>query len=249
MRALDPFFFQSGDPQSDAYMGFSFVDTLFNNSRSENLEMFECRVMIGWSCWKGFLGREEPFDLPPERSERLALMKRIAEGWADPFRVCVMEIPADTAVQVVRLEDLVPGVGMWDTMHGRVAIVGDAAHATAMSMNNFFPTEFSMDQSLSRVYGSKQFPYRPVSKHLVPGGGLHDPSNAYCQIGRPYSDPSVQPWWNYCPVYSDWALPGCVYSSGVLHSKIKSTVARPQLLNGEHKPVDSYADFKKEKET
>ena len=40
-------------------------------------------------------------------------------------------------------------------MHGRVAIVGDAAHAMTMSMNNFFTTEFSMDLSLSRVYGSK----------------------------------------------------------------------------------------------
>lgn len=112
MRALDPFFFQGGDPQSDAYMWFPFVDTPSNNSRSENPDTFDCRVMIGWSYWKGFLGREEPFDVSPERSERLALMKRIAEGWADPFRECVMEIPADTAVQVIRLEDLVPRVGI-----------------------------------------------------------------------------------------------------------------------------------------
>lgn len=30
--------------------------------------------------------------------------------------------------------------------------------------------------------------------------------------------------------------------------RLKSIVARPQLLDGEHKPVDSYADFEKEKE-
>lgn len=45
-----------------------------------------------------------------------------------------MEIPADTAAQVIRREDVVPRVGIWDTMHGRVAIVGDAAHAMTMSM-------------------------------------------------------------------------------------------------------------------
>lgn len=85
MRALGPFFFQGGDPQSDAYMWFSFVDTPSNNSRSENPDTFECRVMIGWSYWKGFLGREEPFDLPPEKSERLTLMKKDCGGLGGPF--------------------------------------------------------------------------------------------------------------------------------------------------------------------
>ena len=81
--------------------------------------------------------------MPPERSERLALEKRTAEGWADPFRECGMEIQADTAVQAIRLEDFVPRVGMWDNMHGRVAMVGDAAHAMTMCMF-FFPPPRSL---------------------------------------------------------------------------------------------------------
>ena len=55
MRALDPFFFQGGDPQSDAYMWFPFVDTPPNNSRSENPDTFERRVMIGLVLLEGLL--------------------------------------------------------------------------------------------------------------------------------------------------------------------------------------------------
>lgn len=132
MRALDPLFFQGGDPQSDVFMWFFFLDTPSNNSRKENPDTFECQIMVGWPYRNGFLGIERPSDMPPDAKERLALMKRIADGWAEPFRECVMQIPEGTAVQAVRLEDFVPRHNMWDNMHGRVMMVGDAAHAMTM---------------------------------------------------------------------------------------------------------------------
>ena len=135
MRALDPFFFQGGDPQSDVFMWFSFLDTPSNNSRREDPDTFECQIMIGWPYRKGFLGRDEPLDAPSENSEKLALMKRIAQGWAEPFQECVMEIPEDTSVQSVKLEDFIPRLNMWDNMHGRVTMAGDAAHAMTMCMS------------------------------------------------------------------------------------------------------------------
>ncbi|KAM0805877.1 hypothetical protein BDR22DRAFT_189473 [Usnea florida] len=48
MRSLDPFFLQGGDPQTDAYFWFSFLDTPSNNPRSEDPDTFECQIMIGW---------------------------------------------------------------------------------------------------------------------------------------------------------------------------------------------------------
>ena len=153
MRALDPFFFQGGDPQSDAYMWFSFLDTPSNNPRSEDPDTFECQVMVGWPYRKGFLGREEPLDVPPDGTERLALMREIADGWAEPFRECVMEIPEGTMVQAIRLEDFVPRRGMWDNMHGRVTMVGDAAHAMTMCM---YP--FSTSSHLSKTWPSQCLP-------------------------------------------------------------------------------------------
>ena len=138
MRALDPFFFQGGDPQSDVFMWFSFLDTPSNNSRRENRDTFECQIMIGWPYRKGFLGKDEPLDAPAGNGEKLALMKRIAQGWAEPFRECVMEIPEETNVQSIKIEDFVPRRGMWDNMHGRVTVIGDAAHAMTMCMSFFF---------------------------------------------------------------------------------------------------------------
>lgn len=149
MRALDPFFFQSGDPQSDVFMWFSFLDTPSNNSRSENPDTFECQFMVGWPYRNGFMGVEEPLDVPPE-GERLALMKRIAESWAEPFRECLMKIPDGTVVQAIRLEDFVPRHGMWDNMQGRVTTVGDAAHAMTMCMFHFL--------SFSSAWFNSRFP-------------------------------------------------------------------------------------------
>lgn len=143
IRALDPFFFQGGDPQSDAYMWFSFLDTPSNNTRSENPDSFECQIMVGWPYRKGFLGGDAPLEVPPDASERLALMKRIAQGWAEPFRECMMEIPVGTLVQAIKLEDFVPRPGMWDNMHGRVTMIGEAAHAMTMCMF-FFSFVFSL---------------------------------------------------------------------------------------------------------
>ena len=134
-------------------MWFSFLDTPSNNLRSENPDTFECQIMIGWPYRKGFLGRDEPLDVPAESNEKLALMKRIAEGWAEPFRECVMEISEGTPVKSIRLEDFVPRPGMWNNMHGRVTIVGDAAHAMTMCMS--INHTFFLIQTFSRGYNPR----------------------------------------------------------------------------------------------
>ena len=136
--ALDPFFFQGGDPQSDAYTWFSFLNTPSSALRGAETDTYECQIMIGWPYRKGFLGQEEPLDVPMEGSERLLLMKRIAEGWAEPFRECVMAIPDGTTVQAIKLEDFVPRRGMWDNRGGKMTVVGDAAHAMTMCAYHFY---------------------------------------------------------------------------------------------------------------
>lgn len=132
MYALDPFFFQGGDPHSDAFMWFSFLDTPSNNSRHDDPNTYECQILVSWPYREGFKGREKPLDVPATGSERLALMKGLASGWAEPFRECVLAIPDGTHVQAIRLEDFVPRQGMWDNRQGRCTMVGDAAHAMTM---------------------------------------------------------------------------------------------------------------------
>ncbi len=133
LRALDPFFFQGGDPASNAFMYYSFLDTPSNNTRpTEQKDTYECQIILSYPFRKGFKGSEEPTEVPAEAPKKVVLMKSLAEGWAEPFRECVMSIPADTDVKTIRLEDWVPRKNMWDNRQGRVTLVGDAAHAMTM---------------------------------------------------------------------------------------------------------------------
>lgn len=132
MRALDPFFFQGGDPESDTFLWFSFLDTPSNNTRKGNSDTYECQILVSWPYREGFRGMEEPLEIPPTHKERITLMKTLAAWWIEPFRDCVMNIPDDTEAKAIALEDFVSKEGMWDNQEGRVTMVGDAAHAMTM---------------------------------------------------------------------------------------------------------------------
>ncbi|KAI4266297.1 MAG: hypothetical protein L6R38_008838 [Xanthoria sp. 2 TBL-2021] len=131
MRKLDPFFFQGGDPKSDAFMWFSFLDTPANNTR-DNPDTYECQILLSWPYREGFRGREKPLDPPSTNEERVKLMKELVDGWANPFYDCVMNIPADAEIKAIALEDFVPKKALWDNKDGRATLMGDAAHAMTM---------------------------------------------------------------------------------------------------------------------
>lgn len=137
MRALDPFFFQGGDPNTDAFMWFSFLDTPANNTRDDP-DTYECQILVSWPWREGFRGMQKPLDIPDANEERVRLMKELADGWTNPFHECVMHIPADAEIKAIALEDFVPRRGMWDNRDGRVTLMGDAAHA--MTMCTSFPS-------------------------------------------------------------------------------------------------------------
>ncbi|KAI4113474.1 MAG: hypothetical protein LQ345_005560 [Seirophora villosa] len=131
MRALDPFFFQGGDPNTDAFMWFSFLDTPANNTRDDP-DTYECQILLSWPWREGFRGMQKPLDIPDANEERVRLMKELVDGWTNPFHECVMHIPADAEIKAIALEDFVPRHGMWDNRDGRVTLMGDAAHAMTM---------------------------------------------------------------------------------------------------------------------
>ena len=132
LRALDPFFFQGGDPQTNTFLYFSFLDTPSNNKREDNPNSYECQIILSWPYKMGYMGREEPLDVPKTGKERVALMKDIAKGWAEPFQELVMNIPEDTDAKAIAPEEFVPEERLWDNMKGRVTLVGDAAHTMPM---------------------------------------------------------------------------------------------------------------------
>ncbi|KAG7007302.1 FAD-dependent monooxygenase [Physcia stellaris] len=131
-RALDPFFFQGGDPQKDTFLYFSFLDTPSKNERLNDEGNWECQIIISYPYRSDFWGKEEPMEVPETHKERVALMKEFADGWANPFRSLILAIPDETEVKALPIEDFVPKEGMWDNAQGRVTMVGDAAHAMTM---------------------------------------------------------------------------------------------------------------------
>ena len=132
LSALDPFFFQDGDPQSSIFMYFSFLHTPSNNTRSDRPNTYELQIILSWPYRRGLMDRVEPLDVPPTRKEKVALMEIVAKGWAEPFQEMVMSIPEDADAKAVAVEDLLPKQRMWDNMGGRITLVGDAAHAMTM---------------------------------------------------------------------------------------------------------------------
>ena len=128
-RALDPFFFQGGDPHEDTFFWFSFLETPSKVEREISKGKWECQLSISYPYHPGFWGREEPIEVPETNEERVTLMKMFAEDWAEPFRGLVMGIPDGTEVKALPIEDFIPKAGMWDYADGRVTMVGDAAHA------------------------------------------------------------------------------------------------------------------------
>ena len=131
-RALDPFFFQGGDPQADTFLWFSFLDTPTKAEREEDEGLWECQLSISYPYRPGFLGMEQPMEVPGTNEERVKLMKDFAKGWAEPFRSLIMGIPNETKVKVLPIVDFLPKIGTWTNADGRVTMVGDAAHTMTM---------------------------------------------------------------------------------------------------------------------
>jgi hypothetical protein len=140
-QAIDPHFFQGGDPNTNAYLWFSFISVPRSNDKNKEVV---CQIMVSWPYEAGFLGRSEPTEVPDGNEARLLWMRTLAQGWAEPFREIVQDIPAGTEAKAITMEDWPPERGRWDNCNGKVALVGDAAHA--MTMCQSFPRQFTISR-------------------------------------------------------------------------------------------------------
>jgi len=65
--------------------------------------------------------------MPNTKTGQLSFMKHVSEQWAEPFRAIVHKIPHDAEVRPIELGDYMPRESAG--FDGRVALIGDAAHA------------------------------------------------------------------------------------------------------------------------
>ena len=148
LKALDPFFFQGGDPRTNTFLYFSFLDTPSNNTREDDPNSYECQIILSWPYKMGYMGNKEPLDVPKTGKERVAVMKEMAKGWAEPFQEMVMSIPEDADAKAIILEDFVPKERLWTNMEGRATLVGDAAHTMTMCTYSIYYALLALEMML-----------------------------------------------------------------------------------------------------
>jgi hypothetical protein len=74
---------------------------------------------------------EEKDAIPATHKDRIALMKKRVEGFAEPLRSLVMDIPDDLGFTTpLRLSDF-PCLS-WDNKDGQITLAGDSCHAMTM---------------------------------------------------------------------------------------------------------------------
>ncbi|KAJ6016660.1 hypothetical protein N7451_000039 [Penicillium sp. IBT 35674x] len=122
-ESIDPYIFQGSYPDTDVFFFFSFLDTP-SNFQDSSRDEYLCQVIVSWADQKGIA-------LPSGNTDRIALMKRLTDNWAEPFRSLVHSLPEDTVPRSIRIEDWIFRPGQRDA-HPRAILMGDAAHTMTM---------------------------------------------------------------------------------------------------------------------
>jgi len=165
VRALDPLLFQGLNPETGNYLWYSlqvsrshpipfhsYSTGLFQECIDEpdGRRSIDSLVIISW-----IIKNEVKDAIPKTHAERIALMKKRAEGYAEPLRSIVMDIPDDLpSTTPLRLADF-PCVE-WDNLGGKITLAGDSAHAMTMFVPSLFPNYTFSDKVMPGIAAKAQ---------------------------------------------------------------------------------------------
>lgn len=124
---IDPHLFHGGDPVQNGYFMFAFLDMPPQES-AETEATASVQLTLSWPYEPGFLGRQEPSDPPNEHLERVAWLRRITKDWANPVHDLIQQMPEDSVVRVITIEEWWPNDADRRRTDGKVTMIGDAAH-------------------------------------------------------------------------------------------------------------------------
>lgn len=122
LQQMDPVFFQAAHPNGT----FLFCALLAYPENSDDKYVYQ--VNISWPYKRGFLGRDDPIEVPKMQEERHFLMREMANYWEPPFRDIIDSMPGSLELQEIKLEYRIPEQNSWNNMKGRATLIGDAAH-------------------------------------------------------------------------------------------------------------------------
>lgn len=127
-QKIDPNVIMGADPEKNTFFWFSFINIPRPDSE---ITSADCYITMSYPCLDAQGNKLDEAAAPPipaTSQERLALMKRLVDGWAEPMRSIIADLPDDTHVREISIMEWLPEKGKWDTHGGRVTIAGDAAH-------------------------------------------------------------------------------------------------------------------------
>ncbi|KJZ77298.1 hypothetical protein HIM_03619 [Hirsutella minnesotensis 3608] len=154
LLSIDPLLFQGCHPKTGHFLWVSLLETPeTNGSRGTPDEHYRLQVNISW------LVKDTTADrVPPTDADRVAEMKRRADGFHPTLRAVVESIPPSSAVMEIGMHDW--PCQPWDNCEGRVTLVGDAAHAMTMyrgeAANHGILDAFYLSRALDLVYRGEQ---------------------------------------------------------------------------------------------
>ncbi|KAJ5138097.1 hypothetical protein N7526_004330 [Penicillium atrosanguineum] len=160
-QSIDPYIFQGSHPETDIFMFFSFLDTPSNYEESSR-DQYHCQIIVSWADSKDIT-------LPSDNSDRVALMKKLTDNWAEPFRSLVQNLPEDIEARSIRVEDWLFQPGRTN-VHARAVTLGDAAHTMTMfrgeGANNAIYDVLDLVKRVD-MRNSKSFEFEALSTSLA----------------------------------------------------------------------------------
>jgi 2-polyprenyl-6-methoxyphenol hydroxylase-like FAD-dependent oxidoreductase len=124
LRDIDPLLFQGCHPDTGVFLWYSTLSTPEVNGSIGKDEYYEGQLNMSWVV-------KSPGDeVPNTNAEKIVKMKEMASNFEERLRKAVEEIPDDTEVLEIKLQDW-PTLN-WPTHNGKITLLGDAAHAMTM---------------------------------------------------------------------------------------------------------------------
>ncbi|KAM7198381.1 putative FAD-dependent monooxygenase [Naviculisporaceae sp. PSN 640] len=102
-----------------------------DGGRSRSSGNYTCQIVVSWPLRPGFFGTQSITSCPTTNEDRLDLVRKFANTWAEPFRSLVLDIPPGTVIKPVDLHDWPPPLSL-ALADQPVTLMGDAFHPMAM---------------------------------------------------------------------------------------------------------------------
>ncbi|KAH7323464.1 FAD-binding domain-containing protein [Rhexocercosporidium sp. MPI-PUGE-AT-0058] len=148
LRSIDPLLFQGSHRETGTFLWYSTLSTPEVNGSSSGEAYYEGQLNISW------IVRSEDDEVPTGNQERIMKMKSMAKVFEARLRKVVEDIPDDSAVLEIKLQDW-PTV-KWPNFDGKLTLVGDAAHAMTMyrgeAANHGFTDAARLSEQLIAMY-------------------------------------------------------------------------------------------------